>query len=376
MSRHQRQRLRRTVLLLCMGMSPAPAFAISRIEAPAPPASVARPTPAQITELQGVSVSGVQPGPGLWKVSRGEHVLWVLGTLAVLPKGMQWQAREVQAAIASSQQVLDKPQLKFDAKLGFFGTLGILPSLIGLRNNPDGRHLVDVVPPDQYARWLVLKAKYLGHDAGVERQRPIFAAFALFIAAIKAANLTDDMIEPVLKKAARQHGLTPTPVAYTVTVDAPRAVVQDFKKSPLQDSSCFAKTLDHLDSDVALMRARANAWASGDLDALSQLPLSDQLQVCLAAVNQSGMADELGLTDVEAHIESTWVAAAEKALAANRVTFSQLPMERLLGPRPYLSALQAQGDAVTPPEGLGHEAPASAASAPAHAVSAAGTLPH
>jgi hypothetical protein len=347
-------------LLLAVVALPVMTQAAGAVEAPAVAASLALPVPGQVTELQGVSVSGVQPGPGLWKVSKGDHVLWILGTLEVLPKGMTWQARDVQAAIADSQQVLDKPQVKVDAKLGFFGMLGILPSLIGVRNNPDGKHLVDVVPPDQYARWLVLKAKYLGHDGGIEKQRPIFAAFALFIAAIKKADLSNDMIDPLVRKAARRRDLTPTLVTYTVTVDQPKTVVKDFKKGQLQDGDCFAKTLEHLDSDVALMRARANAWATGDLDALRRLPLSDQLQVCLAAVNQSGMAHELGLGDIEARVESTWVAAAAKALAANRTTFAQLPMKSLLGQHSYLAALQTQGDTVTPPDGLTDDATAPA----------------
>ena len=328
------------------------------VEAPVPTSSVAPPPPGKVTELQGVSVSGVQPGPGLWKVSKGDHVLWVLGTLDLLPKHMDWQARDVLAAIAESQQVLDRPQVKLDAKLGFFGTLGLLPSLIGVRNNPDGKRLVDVVPPDQYARWLVLKKRYLGWDNGVEKQRPIFAAAALFIAAIKQADLSNDMLDPLIKKAAAQHDLKPTPVTYTVVVDQPKAVVKDFKKTPMDDRDCFAKTLDHLDSDVALMRARANAWATGDLDTLRRLPLSDQLQVCLAAVDASGVAHELGLTAIEDHVEATWVTAASKALATNRVTFAQLPMQRLLGDHSYLAALQSLGDTVTLPDGLSDGEPA------------------
>ena len=369
---HRRIAHRLIVLLLLAGTAPlAAAF-----DAPAPASSALLP-PGQVTELQGVSVSGVQPGPGLWKVSKGDHVLWVLGTLELLPKGMVWQARDVQAAIADSQQVLDKPQFKVDAKLGFFGTLGILPSLIGVRNNPDGKHLVDVVPPDQYAHWLVLKKKYLGWDNGVEKQRPIFAAFALFLAAIKQADLTDDMIDPLIKKAAAQHDLKPTPINYTVVVDQPKAIVKDFKKGPLEDGDCFAKTLDHLDSDVALMRARANAWATGDLDALRRLPLSNQLQACLAAVNQSAISHELGLTDIEANIESTWAAAAIEALGNNRVTFAQLPMERLLGKHDYLAPLQAQGYTVTLPEGLTDAASESAAATalPAKAASTTGARP-
>jgi hypothetical protein len=340
-------------LLLFAGF--APLAAALDTSATAPSASV--PGAAQITNLQGLTITGVQPGPGLWKVSKGDHVLWVLGTLNELPKGLRWQARDVQSAIGDAQQLLQPPQMSMNAKLGFFGKLALLPSLIGLRNNPDGKRLVEMVSPADYARWLVLKAKYLGRDRGVEKQRPIFAAFALYEAAIKQAGLADDVIEPVILDAARQSKLTPTPVNYVVTVAQPRAALKDFKRGPLDDGTCFVKTLDHLEADVALMHARANAWATGDLDALRTLPLGDQYQVCVAAVSESGIAHELGFTDMKAKIEDTWVAAAAKALDSNRVTFAELPMSRLLGSDSYLVKLQAQGCTVALPDGLSDDAP-------------------
>jgi len=342
-------------LLLVVVATQGLADAVGAVEPPST-AVVASPPPNQVTELQGVTVTGVQPGPGLWKVSKGDHVLWVLGTLDVLPKGMQWKALDVNAAIADSQQVLDEPRVIIDANVGFFAAIGMLPSLIGIRNNPDGKHLLDVVPPDQYAHWLVLKAKYLGSDGGVEKQRPIFAARALFIAALKKADLAQGMIDPVIKRAAKQHDLTPTPIVYTAPLDQPKTVLKDFKKGQLNDGDCFASTLDHLDTDVALTRARANAWATGDLDTLRGLPLSDRLQVCLAALTQSSLSQKQGLTGVEAGRKSAWVEAASKALAGNRATFAELPIDSLLGQSSYLTALQAQGATVTPPEGLTDDA--------------------
>src|SRR5688572_6175215 len=68
--------------------------------------SFAAEPPAAPRVLETVVVSGVQPGPGLWKVSRGDHVLWVLGTLQPLPKRMTWEPREVVAKIESAQEVL------------------------------------------------------------------------------------------------------------------------------------------------------------------------------------------------------------------------------------------------------------------------------
>src|ERR1700756_1995947 len=70
-------------------------------DAPAPPASTS-----QVTNLEAVTVSGEQPGPGLWRISKGDHVMWVLGTLSPLPDRMQWKTNDVEQTIASSQEVL------------------------------------------------------------------------------------------------------------------------------------------------------------------------------------------------------------------------------------------------------------------------------
>ena len=154
------------------------------------PAQTAAPAPAgSVTQLEAVTVSGVQPGPGLWQVRRGDHVLWILATLSPLPEKMQWQTAEVEQAIAGSQVVLGAPTVKIDTKVGFFGKLFLLPSLFSARKNPDGAKLADLVSANDYAQWQAMKARYIGRDSGIERWRPLFAALELYSKAIKKSAL-------------------------------------------------------------------------------------------------------------------------------------------------------------------------------------------
>ena len=120
-----------------------------------------------------VVVEGRRPGPGVWKVSKGTHVMWVFGTYSPLPQKMQWDASRVERLVAKSEEVLMPPVAK--AHIGFFRGLTALPSLIGIKRNPDDAVLHDVVPSDVYAHWTLLKAKYIGNDDGVEHYRPVFA---------------------------------------------------------------------------------------------------------------------------------------------------------------------------------------------------------
>ena len=41
--------------------------------------------------IEEVLVTGEHPGPGLWKVTRGTHVLWILGVRSPLPKDLVWR---------------------------------------------------------------------------------------------------------------------------------------------------------------------------------------------------------------------------------------------------------------------------------------------
>ena len=134
------------------------------------------------------------------------------------------------------------------------------------------------------------------------------------------------------------------------TVSNPRAIAKKFKKSSLDDIECFSKTLDRLETDLDAMRTRANAWATGDVIALRNLPYHDEREDCESAVLNSEMAQEQGLQDIKKLLKSEWLTAAETALATNESTFAMLPMAELYKPDGYLAALQAKGYAIERPE--------------------------
>lgn len=338
-------RLLHVVFALALGGACAPAFAQA---VAAPPAA---PLPGDVADLPAVMVTGVQPGPGLWKVSRGDHVMWVLGTLSPLPRGMQWQSQELEQVISHSQQVLRPPSVKLKADVGFFGKMFLLPSAYSARKNDDGATLQQVLPPAVYARWQVLKQKYMGSDSGIERWRPIFAAQELYRKAIKANGLSrTGGIQDSIDALAKRYAIPEVPTDYALVIEQPRAAIKAFKASAPHDTTCFVRTLDSIEQDMPAIKARANAWATGDLQALRQLPDSARRDACVAALANAGFARTLGLDDIPAKQQAVWLGAARTALGANPQTFAVLPMDELLKPDGYLSRLAAEGYQVEPPE--------------------------
>ncbi|MEO8778481.1 MAG: TraB/GumN family protein [Rhodanobacter sp.] len=359
-------RLRCGIFLLALCAS-APALAQSTADSLAPPPP---PVPANVANLAAVVVSGVQPGPGLWKVSRGGHVMWILGTLSPLPRAMQWQSHEVDQVMAASQQVLLQPSVRVKADVGFIGKLFLLPSAYSARKNADGRTLQQVLPPSVYARWLVLKQKYIGKDRGIEGWRPLFASQELYRKALKANGLSrSGGVKTNIDALAKRDGVPQLSTDYTVQIEHPHAAIKAFKQAAPHDITCFIRTLDSVEHDMPAMTVRANAWATGDLQALRQLPDSDRREACVAALTAAGFAQTLGLNDVPAKQRALWLAAARKALATNAQTFALLPMDELLKPDGYLAALQAEGYRVESPEEQDADiAPDGTVAAPAQAT--------
>jgi hypothetical protein len=329
----------------------APAWSQGEISPPAEVAQAVEAAEAPATVTETILVTGQRPGPGLWKVSKGDHVLWVFGTYGPLPKNIEWRSKEVETIVAQSQEYLMQPGAS--TNVGFFRQMTMLPFAIGFKKNPDGAELKDVLPEPVYARWLVLKKKYIGDDDGIERERPIFAAQTLFRKGLEQAGLygggreVGDAIDKLVKKSK----IKMTSTEAMLEVDDPVRMLREFKKTPLDDVACFANTLARLEDDIDAMRVRANAWAKGDIAAIQKIGYADREGACGAAVLNSALVQSRpGLKSIPARVLESWVAAAEKALAANASTFATLPVKDLLDPAGYMATLAAKGYVVEKPE--------------------------
>ncbi|HWV16563.1 MAG TPA: TraB/GumN family protein [Cellvibrio sp.] len=293
-------------------------------------------------------VEGEQPGPRLWKVSRDNHSLWILGVLSPLPKQMQWRSHQVEETLKQSQEFITPPYTAL--KMSFLNQLLLIPSLLTLENNSDGK-LVDVVPPELYARWSVLKENYIGRDKGVEKKRPFFAAHALYEKAIDKSGLTSDgaMVWSVVEGIVKKNKIKKTSPGINSQIKQPRKAFGEFKQASIADLECFAKTLERLESDLDAMRARSRAWALGDIEALRRLPYPDHDKICSDTILNLSLFKEQGLGDVRAREKQLWLEAAESAIANNQSSFAILDMAELLKPDGYLAALQEKGYSLEAP---------------------------
>jgi hypothetical protein len=309
-----------------------------------------KPEDKNIVELQALVVTGAQPGPGLWKVSKGENIMWVLGTQSPLPNKMEWESGEVEKTIASSQEVLRETTVSVGSDIGVFRGLMLLPSLYSARKNPNDATLQEVLPAALYARWLVLKKKYIGNDSGIEKWRPIFASQELYTKAVEKSGLSfDNIAREVVVDAAKKNKIRVITPRVEIKFEEPKAAIKEFQKTSLSDVECFEKTITRLETDLGAMIDRANAWSIGDIEGLKNLPFADQSQSCISALTSTAVAQKKGLSDIRGQSMQAWLAAAETALAKNKVTFAVMPMNEVLRPTGYLAKLKEKGYTIEAP---------------------------
>jgi uncharacterized protein YbaP (TraB family) len=296
--------------------------------------------------LDEVLVTGERAGPGLWRITKGDHTLWILGVQNPLPKDMNWRSTAVIERITESQAVLAPPDIDFD--VGFFRGLTLLPSLLHARKDPEGLTLAQRLPHEMYMRWLALRVKYLGGDD--EHLRPLVAAHDLYTHAVAASGLSDDdQVWNRVKQAARRAGVPIVPVTLKMPLTDPKGAIGALAQLPAAaEIGCLDTTMTRLETDLQAMKQRANAWSLGDIAALRALPFADQDLACFDALaSVPTLRDRF--QDLMDRLRATWLAAAERSLSDHAGSFAVLPMEALLREDGVLTSLRARGYEVQEP---------------------------
>jgi hypothetical protein len=155
---------------------------LSLLAAGPPPASSAESSGGHI-ELDEVVVSVERPGPAMWKVAKGDHTLWIMGTLSPMPAKMSWRQKRAEEAIQASGEILAASSSDWDMDLGFREAVGMIRTLLKLRHNADGSTLREVLPEDVYERWHAAHRRWFGEKPSPkERARPLYASILLYSA--------------------------------------------------------------------------------------------------------------------------------------------------------------------------------------------------
>ncbi|HET7132984.1 MAG TPA: TraB/GumN family protein, partial [Gammaproteobacteria bacterium] len=173
-----------------------------------------------------IVVTGRQPGPPLWRVAAGDHVLWIFPQLSPVPKGMVWQSNRVAAVIADAQEALELPGFGADVSPRLY--LNPLNLIRGMRlakrlsRDTSGKTLEELLPPDVYSRFEALEAKYFPKDAAeLEELRPAFAAGRMVGKVESKEGLVGDegIMKTIDRMIRRNRGLERTKIEVKVDLE-------------------------------------------------------------------------------------------------------------------------------------------------------------
>jgi hypothetical protein len=299
--------------------------------------------------VEEVLVTGERPGPGMWRVSKGDHDLWILATLEPLPKNMFWRSRLVEARISSSQLVLAPPEVMID--LHFFDNAVFQDALERARRAPGHQTLAEVLPPDLRLRWRSLQRKYLDHRS-YEHTRPILAAVDLYEQAVDQSGLTSDdhNIWRTVERKAHSHHVRILAVTVDWQRDRAHEWIREFTEIPReQEVACLEKTVERIETDLGPMRHRANLWSVGDVEGLLEQTYPDDRMACFKTLfSVSKWHDQL--EHAYAQLSDEWLVAVESALNKNKSSLAVLPISQLLAADGWLAKLRVKGYSVEDPK--------------------------
>lgn len=308
-----------------------------------------QPAPVDIVEDE-IQVVGVLPGPPLWKVTKDDHVLWILGTPELVPDGLVWQSDSIEDVLADSVEYLTPPDMRITL-LNPVKAMRTLRKINRMQRIPDDGTLDDLLPEDLYQLFSETRFRYAPKRDNLERLRPSVAAERLFDSAAESAGLQSGRtIDLAIQKRARKHKVKKVPTGLSERYkDSPFPPLLDqmHEMSASAEQTCLQALLQGLDAQLEAHTRLAAAWAVGDLASI-RVHSGDSATWACDSFALAFDAEVLG--QIESRVWALWLENVDRALRDNESTFAVLPLGELLRADGPLSWLRQRGYEVLEPD--------------------------
>lgn len=301
--------------------------------------------------LDEVLVIGRQPGPALWQVKSGSHVLWIMGEVTPLPRKLTWRSKQLERIFKDVEEVLLEsgvPGVSSPETERITVQTRVEAAQPADRILPNGQTLRDLLAPEQYTRFEVAATRFATRTKGVDRFAPGSATSLLFNNALQQLGFAQTFY-PVSREVLAMARRGKVKVTGVLTAHHDNAGAAQ-RADPLNTCGLEALLL-HLQDGGAAWKAQSNAWAVGDIQRLKQIvPVSGQLRG-RTRISCASAGDEYGheLHEANALRINAWLAAAERALETNTRTLAVSDMIDLLASDGFIAQLRARGYEVVEP---------------------------
>jgi uncharacterized protein YbaP (TraB family) len=296
--------------------------------APAQAALADAPPPDWSSSIETVVVTPNQGGPLMWRVSKGDASVILLGLVDPVPEGLSWNTTGVGEALKGARQLLLNAQ----------ASVGLVEGLWYLTWHGDTVYLPDDTPfestlPEALRRRFVAARENIHRDEDrYSSLRPPLAALRLEGDYFDSASLSRTEPQRTIERMARRMGVSAKPVAEYEALPMLR-VLPSLSKAA--NEACVKDALDDLDALRAHAALGAEAWAAGDLDGIKANYSEERFQSCIQAVPAAAALFVRAVRDS--------VAAANAALAQHGKTVMIVSIGALLRKDGILDKLKAEG---------------------------------
>ncbi len=314
----------------------------------------------QQEETEEIVVTGKLPGPGMWKVSNGEHALWIFTVFSPVPRDMVWESRRVDAVIARADEFIEMPGT--DVSVSPLVLLNPINYFRGYRlakrlsRNPDDKPLKEVLPPELYQRFEALKALYFPKDKDIEQLRPVSAGQNM-VREIQQQNglmQNNDIMNRIKRLVGKKRGIRQTSTLVKVKLEGGYGTLAERAEKLVnslpsgQETACLESQIHRMESDLEEMKSRAISWAQGYVRDFRNVRFrGDEDDPCLVMLMAS--SENQTITELMKQSQQQWLAAADKALASNQTTFAVLNISEMFRENGLLAQLKAKGYEVKEP---------------------------
>ncbi len=309
-------------------------FGFSTVTAAQAPPSAPLANPNESAVVQELLVIGRRPGPALWRVTRGDSEVVIVGSLSPLPHMLNWNTIRVEHALQDST-VLFLPPNK--AHVGLFDAAEMFIRQ-GALKPAHGADMESTLPPELRARFERVRDSFHGDPKHYAHWKPAVAGLFLVGDFHRAAGLSDDKPATTIAKLAHAAN---TEVRTIGVLNAKPLFDAAAKMSDAQNQSCLAAALDDIEREASHARPAAEAWAAGDLKGVRDNDSGSLLDGCLLQISSVQSLVEQGTRDA--------VKTINEALDRPGRSVSVIDLTFLLRRNGVLDRLKAEGDTISIP---------------------------